>query len=236
MRLGWRRAGNLRVVRATNPQGLRGTASAAFRLIMDRCTGRELYPFGRSSGQGRPTSQPGVVLERDPRPARMAAVAAAAAASDARLRLVEDERYFRWRFGNPRSIYRFLWSYDGRDPNGFAVIRAPRRPTSRKAAVVALRATSDPVSRALISAALGLDGITYWSIWAGTLGTPMRSFLRESGFRSMDAPDPKGRVTGQNLLVRSLRDGSRDEPWTLGDRDLASIDSWDLSMLASDAF
>jgi GNAT superfamily N-acetyltransferase len=234
-RMGWRFAGDLGAMRVAPRWGLPDAGLAATRIALDRTLGSEFYPFGSFRDGRRSRRAPDVIVQRDPDSERMASLVAAVRGDD-RIRALKGEPYFAWRFRNPRSIYRFLWCYDGGNPVGYAALRAARRPRDRKAAIVDVAAISDAVRKKLISAALELRGIAFWNVWAGTLDGSTRQFLHDAGFRPTETHDRHGRTTTHHLLVASLNQGESERARTVGGNDPGSLANWDLSMLDSDVF
>ena len=155
---------------------------------------------------------------------------------DGRLRHRRDESYLSWRLANPRAEYRVLTltSDGGSGPDdpidGYLVLQARAR-GGRRCSVADWEATSDDSAAALLEAATRLPMLERLTLWSATLGHGRLSVARSLGFRPHVVHERRGRPRFNALLVTTVGDGST----ALRGRDLATIDSWDLRMIFSDA-
>ncbi len=170
-----------------------------------------------------------VSIESAPRPLEMADLVARLA-SDGRIRHVQDEEYFGWRFQNPLSHYRFLFCRDSR-LEGFLVLRASIVPWRSEVSVVALRAGRVEVRSALIGSAVKLMERGTLRIWSATLAVAEREALIAENFR----PVHQGITENPRIaLVRPTRNGMLSREWLVDNRRLLDMTSWDLPMICSD--
>lgn len=145
MAMGWRSAGSLQPMKRTNSKKkslVRAFLEASPRVVSvyRRLRGSERRAPGSPSGPPRnhfnvfdtQSDRCGhkigahVSIEKTPRPHEMAELVARLG-YDGRIRHVQDEPYFAWRFQNPRSNYRFLFWDDAR-LEGYLVLQATPLP------------------------------------------------------------------------------------------------------------
>lgn len=138
---GYRRMGFLSL--ATKAYLTRASLFASARAILFNRTGvpthRRVIEYGRF-GQ--------IEVSTEPRPAEMAAIAAAQRDETDRIRLFQDERFFRWRFRNPQSRYLFYYAMDGDRPTGYVVIGAT--PDSGRAFILDIAQEDETAVRTIL--------------------------------------------------------------------------------------
>jgi GNAT superfamily N-acetyltransferase len=172
-----------------------------------------------------------VSIQKAPRPADMAELVARLE-DDGRIRHVEDEPYFAWRFQNPRSRYRFLFWDDGR-LEGYLVLQATPLPWMPHINLVAWEATTERACADLLQTAIELVGRETLFTWSATLGESEQLILDAAGFTRVVQTITQHPAT---VLVRSIRDEMLDQKWLVGGRRLLDLGSWDLRMIYSDGF
>ncbi|TAK51504.1 MAG: hypothetical protein EPO25_16235 [Gammaproteobacteria bacterium] len=170
-----------------------------------------------------------ITIEPRARPQEMAELVARLV-SDTRIRHVQDEEYFEWRFRNPLSHYRFLFWCEPR-LEGFLVLRASVVPWRSEVGIIAWQASSAEVRSALICAAVRLMGRRTLRVWSATLADPEREALVAEGFRPVSQ-----RITEnpRMALIRSTREERVHRDWLVDGWPVLNISSWDLSMICSD--
>lgn len=173
-----------------------------------------------------------ITVAREPRPEAMAALATRTAGPG--VAHVRDAAYYRWRFGNPLSEYRFVFK-GGDDLAAFLVLRVARRDACADLAVVDWAATDatqlqDLLAR--VAAAGGYDSLTAWS---AAFGEGVRSHLRGLGFHSFDAS--RG-IAGYEpgLLVHDQPGRDHAEAARHALDAAAAAGPWDLRPLYSDYY
>jgi GNAT superfamily N-acetyltransferase len=169
-----------------------------------------------------------VVLDASPRPREMAQLAARHA-DRGRLAHDRSETYFTWRFRDPRFRYRFLYAGSA-ELDGYLVLGALGRRWSRDCRMLDWQGRTPAVKEQLLTTALALGAFHKVSVWSASLDESARSILRRLHF------EPDEQVAwSSSVLVRPV--GAVDESaWMLDGRDLRRADTWELSMLPSDAF
>jgi hypothetical protein len=157
---------------------------------------------------------------------------------DGRIRHVRDEQYFRWRFQNPLSDYRFLFWDDGRI-DGYLVLYGKVYPPNNNelAYIVDWDAINENVWHDLLQAAMQWGNFNYIGIWSATLSEAVARVLRNAGFSFKDKTgNAIHDMRGKNILVKSLNQTIQRVDWTLGGRDLSDPTHWDLRAIYSDNY
>lgn len=173
----------------------------------------------------------GMVAERSPRPEAMAGLISRLP-WDGRLRLVRDAAYFNWRYRNPLSHYRFLYSGEAQ-LDGYLVMRAATTPDRPESSIVEWEAVNLAVRRRLLDAAIAAGRFSVLHIWASSFDDSTQGCLRDAGFHPL-RPPPNLSDYRPSVLVRCLREERPLGEWTIGGRHLARVADWDVRMIISD--
>jgi hypothetical protein len=171
-----------------------------------------------------------ILIQDSPRSEAMAELVARIPISG-RIRHARTGEYFRWRFRNPLSRYRFLyWGEERLD--GYLVLQEYTSQFANKEVlnIVDWEASSATVGEALLQAALRIAQGRRLLIWSATLPSSTIGLLKQHGFRS--APPPK-LPTPPAVLVRSLKTNQPISEWAFAGRSLLRLENWDLRMLYS---
>ena len=218
---GWRGIGSLKPVRWTGahrrPEG------------PDVCRNFDCL----DTHAGRCVGSP-VVVEATPRPQAMAELIGRIG-DDGRLRHVRDEQYFGWRFGNPRSTYRFLYWGLGR-LEGYLVLRRPvdaARARRGSITIVDWEAATTAVRAGLLQAATEWGNFHRLTVWSATLPGDVKEVLRDYGFTPVETRGVMA-ASRPTMLVRPLRKELLQGEWSWGGRRLLDLANWDLRMIYSD--
>ncbi len=173
-----------------------------------------------------------VSVELTPRPQAMAELIQRIH-SDGRIRHVRDQKYFAWRFLNPRRSYRFLFWEDD-DLEGYLVLQM-RKPHEKelRAKLVDWEATNSQVRADLLQTTIRWGHFDSLDIWSATLQKEAQSLLQNIGFKRMEdsediTPKPP------TVLIRPVLDEMLNTDWVIANRRLLDLDNWDLRMTYSD--
>ena len=172
-------------------------------------------------------STPFVTLGREPRPDAMGALACRTSA--ALMGHERDAAYYRWRFGNPMSDYRFLY-FDESDLEAFIVLHRARGGRAADFSIVDWEASRPELLETMLSALVEAGGYDTLSIWSSTLSTAIRSAFERHGFAAFD--DTRGDPDYRPGLLAIGCAGSTPEPlapWS-------SAAHWNLRMVYSDYY
>jgi GNAT superfamily N-acetyltransferase len=171
-------------------------------------------------------------LSRSPEPETMAELVERIG-NDGRMRQVRNAEYFRWRFGNPTSRYRFLFRNDAGRLDGYLVLQTSILSTKLAVNIVEWEATLPTVRAELLRAAVERGRFRDLRIWSTSLPETSRALLRDLGFRRVgEAPG----VAERRLMIRPVRDEMLERDWVLAGRRISDIADWNLQMSDSDAF
>ncbi len=165
-----------------------------------------------------------LAVARQARPEAMANLIACGPAVGS-VRHLRDTAYLAWRFGNPLSIYRFVFCGTG-DLEAFAVLETPIDPLRDRVRIVLCEATDDALRRRLLSAVMAAGRFNDLRVWSAAVAPVDRDWLDGEGFRAIEPSS--GRRYRHALLVRDLDADAN------GSDGLPEIAGWHLSMLDSD--
>jgi len=149
---------------------------------------------------------------------------------DGRIRHVRDADYFGWRFQNPFSDYRFLFS--GEDSlEGYLVLQASYDADRLSATIVDWEASTFEIRMKLLQTAVECGRFENLFTWSVMLPDDLKALLRKLGFKPVGE---KGGKRDRPVLVRPLQNAKQEENWWLGGYSLIEPASWDLRWLYSD--
>ena len=254
MAMGWRSAGSLRPKQRVVPakQSFPAVrtllkksplAVSAYRWLRRRgrtvaagaageSHGNHFDDFDSRSDQRRHRLGAHVSIQETPRTKAMAELVARLE-TDGRIRHVQDEPYFAWRFQNPRSRYRFLFWDDDARLEGYLVLQATPLPWMPHINLVAWESTTERAGADLLRAAIELVGRETLFTWSATLGETEQLMLNAAGFTRVIQTITQHPAT---VLVRPAREEMLNLEWSVGGLRLLDLGSWDLRMIYSDGF
>lgn len=157
---------------------------------------------------------------------------------DGRVRHVRDERFFRWRYNDPSSRYRFLYLRENGELWGFLALQRNARPIpSRQLHMVDWEAGTEDVRAALLSAAVRYAEAWQFPIktWAATLPPDSKAAAHRQGFSAAIAVASLG-DSHPAALIKGLGPEAGEGPWECHGYPLEDPASWDLRMVYSDAY
>jgi len=149
------------------------------------------------------------------------------------IRHVRDSEFFAWRFRNPRSSYRFLYT-GGDSLTGFLVLQ--NAVGRSRVNIVEWSALDPEVSAALLAAAAAeRNRFGDLRIWSRSLSASQMQLVHDHGF---DTPAPSSEPTrlAGKAMVRPTGATSAPANWIVNGIDLADASNWDLRMASSDSF
>lgn len=240
LQMGWRSAGWVRSMR------LRSVSTILRNAVLRRLKKLPGFPnmlaasvSQKSLGSPRPSGEIGggkiaryssVSIEDKPRCGAMAELVEQIG-TDGRIRHVRDSEYFQWRFQNPQSRYRYIYSWADRlqgylvlqehcsNPNQLNIVDWQARDEAVKKDLLSVVTSNFAKSRELV-------------IWSATLPQPTIALLQRCGFRLHSRPNGVAHFPTEILVRPTLHPDSESE-WTLGGRRLLDLANWDLEMLYS---
>jgi hypothetical protein len=168
-----------------------------------------------------------------PQPEAMANLAQQLA-GDGRLRHDKSQRFFEWRFRNPRSTYRFVY-HGGQRLEGYLVLQVPRQGETTQVNVVDWCAIDGSVLKDLIRRVIDIGQLPRFAIRSSGFPPEMQNILAELDFRPAQYK-PGVRAYKPTVLVKPLGEERLNGEWTLAGRPLLDIATWDVRMIDSDGF
>ena len=148
-----------------------------------------------------------------------------------RIRLVRDATYYRWRFLNPSSQYRFIFCDDNGGLTGFLALQSPKGGGS--ATIVDWEASTTDIWIELVAAAIDSNAKPL-RITSTTFTKSQMQSLQDLGFAPMVERDNKG-IPAPGMLLHISPEHAANEP-RFGGLQPLDANSWDIRMIASDAF
>ncbi len=180
----------------------------------------------------RSTTSVTLSIEKLPRPEEMADLVCRT--TTVRVAHARDAIYFRWRFGNPLSEYRFVL-YRAPELQGFLVLRVARLGDSADVSVVEWAAATPAIFESLLASVVERGGYDRLSVWSSALESGSMARLGEWGF----TPDDGARGL-RDYRPGLLAKGTREVEFGIADpvaaAQLAGFDCWDLRPLYSDFY
>lgn len=150
---------------------------------------------------------------------------------DGRIRHVRDLSYFNWRYGNPRSAFRYLYWGEER-LEGYLILQ---NTSGQRHVRIADWEASDPqIGSLLLKTVVDLGRLRSLRVWSATLQRQACEQLAKLGFSPADE-DPSFPRYSWRFLFKFLDDASDSSTMTLLGLPPLEVDSWDLRMIYSDA-
>lgn len=218
--------------RLNRPSKLRKGMNKALNWVSPKSTDifrhfdRKILPCERMAGRS-------IRFAKLPQPKAMASLVKRVDC-DKRIKHVRDEQYFRWRFGNPLSKYRFLFMGES-TLEGYLVLQSSLTLNQSEVNVVDWEATDSKVLGDMLNNTIQFGGFVSLNIRTAVFIEQMRDVLKESGFRSIDH---RSRIRNYHptVLVRPVDESLSRNGWTLAGTELLELSNWNLRMIYSDGY
>lgn len=150
---------------------------------------------------------------------------------DSRIHLVRDEAFYRWRLDNPACHYRFLYHQDGDALQGFIILH--RNEFGGCTTVIDWATSAPSVLSKLLAAALE-SNIDWLKITSTYFSKEEIQLLQSLSFDPVTVPD-KGSNMAPGMLLH-VAPGQQPEQPVFSDLEMLEAISWNIRMIASDAF
>lgn len=175
-----------------------------------------------------------VVVSDRPKARDMASVIGRGDSGSGKIRLLQDEEFFRWRFGNRRNKYLFYYLLKEDVAAGYVVVRVS--PNNRRGYIVDFAGADDRCVEELMRYIVKAQHFNVLSIYQHSVAdglSRMASALRFTANGLMRILER--RVHGElPLLVRPVKREPTDDDWCIGGRDLRNFDNWSIKGICSD--
>ena len=210
---------------------MRSLASRAYRRLK-RTIGVNIArtPFRKFDAWAAQTKPP-IVGSTQPRYAEMSALVSRSS-EGSEIKLMRDETFYRWRLSNPAANYRFIYyeSDDG-DLNGFVILQQSR--VSQRTTIIDWE-FAEPSAWINVAAAAIESKLANIVLTSTHFSDYRKRALADLGFR-METPPDTVDIPAPGMLLHAPVSHSGAEAQLGGSR-VFDADSWDIRMIASDAF
>jgi hypothetical protein len=178
-----------------------------------------------------------IVVADSPRPADMAAIVAAESRDGPALRLLQDERFFEWRYRNPVRRYAFYFRMEGDTARAFTVFDVSHDGICGSILDYA-EARAGALAEILNFACRRRDFVALSALGYG-VDARLAGILRAMSFVPVHTPKTLlrgGSVEAQAppILIRPIADRYGDDAFRVGTLDMRRIADWRLKPICSD--
>jgi hypothetical protein len=169
-----------------------------------------------------------------PRAAEMAVLVSEQSSRRDKIGLLQDERFFRWRFRNPQRNYAFYYSFAGDLLTGYVVIGLSRN--NRRGFILDYAQISDDALRTILRQVIRAKRFDILSIYDFCLEQPLADTLKQLGFsRHGLVRAAERRLSGElPILIRPIRETYVEADLFIEGLDTRDINNWCLKPICSD--
>jgi hypothetical protein len=164
-----------------------------------------------------------------PRPAEMAAVISEQKYTCGKIRLLQDEEFFKWRFNSLRSRHIFFYQEMGNKITAYVVLGLYRG-NVWQGDIVDYGANNVEALGEIIQFIAKMRQVDILSIYSETLDDEFLRVLTENGFKENSLFERR-KTEQQGLLsylVRPVKKDCAESDWYLGEYDIRNIANWEL--------
>ena len=177
---------------------------------------------------------PNVSIDCSPKPEEMAELVDRINNND-RIKHVRDQQYFKWRFRNPLSRYRFLYWNDTRLEGYIVLQTSVYTDNICRVSIVDIEASSETVLRDLLNSAINFGNFRFITIWTSTLKEDINSLLKNIGFKILNKKIGVADAR-PTVLVGATNFEISNEERVLFNLQLLDLKNWDIRMIFSDTY
>ncbi len=155
------------------------------------------------------------------------------------IRHVRDPEYFKWRYQNPLSDYRFLYYWSDTQLEGYLVLHTNIYANSQGAWVniVDWEATHEQAYAELLTAVIHWGEFQELEVWMANLPDHLQRLLDRQGFFFREKSGSAMRDSeGESILIKQLNGETDENAYHLNGIDLLDLANWDMRMIFSDAY
>jgi GNAT superfamily N-acetyltransferase len=212
------------------------------KTYLTRCTGlgllkliwKEKARSGWRRGRVAFGELDGIVVSDRPRPEDMHVVLASRASNSGKIRLLQDEDFFRWRFDNKRKTYVFYSFRKNHVPTGYVVVGVSL--STGRGYILDYAQTDDAAIEKILRFAIKMKHFDVLSIYNFGLSDDFSKtlyslrFKRNSLIRTIER-----RVKGElPLLLRPVRKEYADSDFFLNGLDMRKAENWRIKGICAD--
>ena len=175
-----------------------------------------------------------IEVSAEPRAIEMAAISAEDIHDRGRIRLFQDEQFFRWRFRNPRRKYVFYYLLDGDRLTGYVVVGLSAN--NRRGFILDSAQTNEIAIETILKYITRARHLDVLSIYEFCLEPAFANNLKRLGFsRRGLIRTLERRLDGElPLLIRPIQEIFTDEDLFIEGLDAREIENWSLKPICSD--
>ena len=144
-----------------------------------------------------------------------------------------SKTYLEWRFNNPLSQYRFLFSKENGNYTGYLALQAfATNPVTIRVVDYSVQHTE--VFRTLVNFVTKNSHAENICMWTVTKPQEIKNALVDLGFIFPHGKTRPGYPEDLAFMVRPITIKPRPDSWRYGERELLDINNWDLNWIYSD--
>jgi hypothetical protein len=225
---------------------LRHRLKREVRKTLQRRTGkkqnqRALSPTTPAPTRG--TRHSGILVSDRPRPEEMAALVAQENRPTAKFRLVQDERFFRWRYNAPLYSYEFHYLLQAGVAIGYMVVRVAQ--AKRRAFIIDYAAQSEQALASLLARLVQAGRFDTLLAYRYGMDERMQRLLDSQRFRPLSTEGLLGKPLASALgvelfaemplLIRPVREKPTEADYYVGGLDVRDSENWALKPIFDSA-
>jgi hypothetical protein len=175
-----------------------------------------------------------ILISALPRPEEMCSVVSSRKYADGKIALIQDEKFFRWRFNNRKKKYVFYYNYKNNRMTGYLVMGVS--PNNRRGYILDFAENNDRSIAELLTHIIKMKHYDVLSIYHFSVNGDIAPSLKSLDFR----PDGllriiEKRVKGEiPLLVRPLKHEYNEKDLIINRLDIRNPDTWHIKGICSD--
>ena len=176
-----------------------------------------------------------VIVTDKPLPEEMAAIVSGQVYQDARIRLLEEESFFRWRFNNKKNKYLFYFCRKHDTIAGFVIIRVSKN--SRRGYIIDSAPNDGKTVGKILRFITEKRHFDILSVYQFTPDQNYLKILKSINFKKNSLMRMiEKRVSGEwPLLVRPVLMEAKEKDWLIEGLDIRKIDNWEIKEVCSDS-
>ena len=176
-----------------------------------------------------------IVVADSPRPGEMHSVISSQYCDGRRISLLQDERFFRWRFNNKRNKYIFYYCRKNNITTGYVVMRVSKY---NRVGYIIDYAENDTVAlKNILQYVIQAKHFDILSILNCSLNNNFLQILKDLHFKKNSLRQKGKRIIKGvwPLLVRPVKKECFEGDWFIEGLDIRKIENWEIKEICSDA-
>jgi GNAT superfamily N-acetyltransferase len=176
-----------------------------------------------------------ILVSDQPRPKEMSSLVAAPNRAEGKIRLFQDEVFFRWRFRNQRNKYVFYYRMEEDIPTGYVVLGVS--PNNRRGHILDYAEKESSALREILRYIIKVKHFDLLSIYEFCLDDTWMQTLKDLGFKTHSLVQViERKLHGElPLLIRPVKETFAEDDFLIEGIDAREIENWSLKPICSDA-